>query len=154
MSGGGGDSEYEVGINLTALLDVLTNLLFFLLFGYAAQQHSVEVEGALKLPESSAELEPKHDVKLMLSVKDIRVDERVIAVVRNGDVVAETDTEGRIVPLYKILVERRDRTGIKAEGNILFVLCDKDLPYKALRRVMMTAAQAGYAKYRLAAMMQ
>ena len=32
MAGGGGDgNEYEVNINLTALLDVLTNLLFFLM---------------------------------------------------------------------------------------------------------------------------
>ena len=155
MAGGGGEgSEFEVAINLTALIDVLTNLLFFLLFGYAAQQHSVEIEGSLHLPESSAELEPKRDVKLMVSTKEIRVDGKLVAQIKNGDVVSETSSDGRIVPLYKALVERRDRTGIKTEGNVLYVLCDKDMPYKALRRVMSTAAQAGYAKYRLAALMQ
>jgi biopolymer transport protein ExbD len=153
MSGGGGDSEYEVGINLTALLDVLTNLLFFLLFGYAAQQHSVESEG-LTLPESSAEFEPKQDVKLMLSKKEIRVDGKVVARIKNGDVDGDTDAEGKVDPLYKTLVAKRDRAGNKPDGNVLFVLCDKDMPYKALRKVMTTAAQAGYAKYRLGALMQ
>ena len=54
MGGGDSGSEYEVNVNLTAMLDVLTNLLFFLMFGFAAQQSSIELEGLTSRIECSA----------------------------------------------------------------------------------------------------
>ena len=59
MAGGGGESsEYEVNINLTALLDVLTNLLFFLMLGMAAQSSNMELDGGVTLPNSTSESQP------------------------------------------------------------------------------------------------
>jgi len=57
MAGGGGEggSEYEVNINLTAMLDVLTNLLFFLMFGMSAQQSAIENEGGVQKAGNNAE---------------------------------------------------------------------------------------------------
>ena len=154
MAGGGGDNEYEVGINLTALLDVLTNLLFFLMFGFAAQQISIDVEGGVRLPDTSAQVAPKRDINVSVGRSTIKVDDKQVAVVRNGEIEAPLDAQGRIGPLYQVLSSLHANTSARTDGDVLLVLCDKDVPYATLRKVLMTAAEAGFAKYRLAGIMQ
>ncbi len=153
--GGGGDSEYDVNINLTALLDILTNLLFFLMVGFMSSKASMELDGGMQLPTSTAQLEPKKAVQVTVARKELRVEKEVIAQLRDGKVVAAKTQEGKIDPLLQRLqVIRKEKNATGPEADILFVLCDKDTPYGLLRRVMMTAAEAGYPKFRMAVLMQ
>ena len=153
--GGGGDSEYDVNINLTALLDILTNLLFFLMVGFMSSKASMELDGGMELPTSTAQLEPKKAVQVTVARKELRVEKEVIAQLRDGKVVAAKTQEGKIDPLLQRLqVIRKEKNATGPEADILFVLCDKDTPYGLLRRVMMTAAEAGYPKFRMAVLMQ
>lgn len=153
--GGGGDSEYDVNINLTALLDILTNLLFFLMVGFMSSKASMELDGGMVLPTSTAQLEPKKAVQVTVARKELRVEKEVIAQLRDGKVVAAKSQEGKIDPLLQRLqVIRKEKNATGPEADILFVLCDKDTPYGLLRRVMMTAAEAGYPKFRMAVLMQ
>ena len=153
--GGGGDSEYDVNINLTALLDILTNLLFFLMVGFMSSKASMELDGGMQLPTSTAQLEPKKAVQVTVARKELRVEKEVIANLRDGKVVAAKSQEGKIDPLLQRLQQlRKDKNVTGPEADILFVLCDKDTPYGLLRRVMMTAAEAGYPKFRMAVLMQ
>lgn len=155
MAGGGGDGEYDVNINLTALLDILTNLLFFLMVGFMSSKASMELDGGMQLPTSTAQLEPKKAVQVTVARKELRVEKEVIAQLRDGKVVAAKSQEGKIEPLLQRLqVIRKDKNVTGPEADILFVLCDKDTPYGLLRRVMMTAAEAGYPKFRMAVLMQ
>lgn len=156
---GGGDSgnEYEVNINLTALLDVLTNLLFFLMVGMAAQQSSIELDVPIELPSSTAELPPKQTLTVTVTETQLLLDKEVVSAVRNGRI--GTDT-GRIEPLFRslsVVHGKRVAAGAKAnqEGeDTLFVLCDRRVPYALIRRVLTTAAEAGYPKFRMAALMK
>src|SRR5688572_30851503 len=102
---GGGDSgsEYEVSINLTAMLDVLTNLLFFLMFGFAAQQSSIELDAKINLPVSSAELPPKKAINVLIGRDQLRVEKEVVGAVKGGRIVG-VEGDGRIEPLYRSLV--------------------------------------------------
>jgi biopolymer transport protein TolR len=158
MSGGGGDgsNEYEVNINLTAMLDVLTNLLFFLMFGLAAQQSAIELEGGVQLPVSSAELPPKKTTTLVIGERELRVNKELVVTIKNGRVPGAND--GRVEPLYRQLVALHGKRvaaatpGGDAEDT-LFVLCDKRTPYSLIRRVLMTSAEAGYPKYRMGVLM-
>ncbi len=153
--GGGGDSEYDVNINLTALLDILTNLLFFLMVGFMSSKASMELDGGMQLPTSTAQLEPKKAVQVTVARKELRVEKEVIAQLRDGKVVAAKSQEGKIDPLLQRLqIIRKEKNATGPEADILFVLCDKDTPYGLLRRVMMTAAEAGYPKFRMAVLMQ
>jgi biopolymer transport protein ExbD len=151
--GGGGDSEYEVGINLTALLDVLTNLLFFLMFGFASAKASMELDGGITLPSSTAQMEPKKAVQVTVARQELRVEKDVIAQLRDGKVVAAKTQEGRIDPLHQRLVVVKKDLATGPDSDVIFVLCDKDTPYALLRRVMMTAAEAGFPKFRMAVLM-
>ncbi len=159
MAGGGGEggSEYEVNINLTALLDVLTNLLFFLMFGYAAQQVSMEAVGGVRLPSSTAEIAPKKSLKIIVGQTELKIENEVVAPIKDGRIALPGDVaDKRIEPLYVGLVRlREDKVVTSADTpDALYVLCDKEAPYSLLRRVLMTAAEAGFAKFRMAVLMK
>ena len=86
MAGGGGGSEFEVDINLTALLDVLTNLLFFLMFGFASQKAAVELDSNVTLPVSSSDTSPTIAIRLTIAADALRVEKELIAPIHNGKV--------------------------------------------------------------------
>jgi hypothetical protein len=101
MSGAGGDGEFDVNINLTALLDVLTNLLFFLMFSYAAQQVSMEVQGGVTLPRSTAEEQPKQAINVSVGQRELRVEGALVATIRDGAVPNTPVGASRIEVLYQ-----------------------------------------------------
>ena len=159
MAGGGGEgaNEYEVNINLTAMLDVLTNLLFFLMFGLAAQQSAIENEGGVQLASSNAELPPKKTTNVVVGQRELRVDKEVVATIQNGKLVKLGD-EGRVEPLFRKLVAVKGKriAGSKQaqeDEDVLMVLCDKGTPYTLLRRVLITSAEAGFPRFRMAVLM-
>ncbi len=153
--GGGGDNEFEVNINLTALLDVLTNLLFFLMLGMAAQQISVEEMGGVRLPSSNSESPPKQDAPVGIGQEALKVEGQIVARIRDGEIVAPLDKEGRVKPLFQALQKLKEkRVPTAKDADVLFVLCDKDTPYATLRQVLMTAAEVGFVKYRMAVIME
>ena len=47
-----GEGEYDVPLNLVALIDILTNILFFLLVSYASQELQLQQAAKVKLPSS------------------------------------------------------------------------------------------------------
>lgn len=152
--GGGGGSEYEVNINLTALLDVLTNLLFFLMLGFAAQPVNMEVDGGVTLPESSAGAQPAKTMEMTIGAHDLRLEKEPILQIEGGAVVGVP--KGRIEPLYRRLMTSREsaRQGEAPPSDVLLVFCDKQTPYALLHQVLNTAAEAGFAKFRMAVIMQ
>lgn len=160
MAGGGEGSEFEVNINLTALLDVLTNLLFFLMFGAAAQQVNMELESGFVLPESSSEAPAVKTPALTIGRRDIRLEKQPIAELSQGFVRGIPDHKARIEPVFqKLQILRNEpaaggqnQTGGK-DRDVLLVFCDKDTNYGLMHQVMNTAAQAGYAKFRMAVLM-
>ncbi|MBN1959738.1 MAG: biopolymer transporter ExbD [Deltaproteobacteria bacterium] len=163
MAGGGGEggSEYEVNVNLTAMLDVLTNLLFFLMFGLAAQQTAIENEGGVQLPTSKAELPPKKATNVAIGQRELRVDKEVVMTIKNGRLGKDASGTGRIEPLYRKLVAVKGRkvassrkAANQEDEDVLMVLCDKSIPYTLVRRVLLTSAEAGYPRFRMAALME
>lgn len=152
MAGGGGEGEFDVNINLTALLDVLTNLLFFLMFSFAAQQVNMELEGGLQLPRSTSDLPPKKAIQVSVGQRDLRVESVMVAPIVSGDIPGAGGPANRIEPLYQRLVTLRgERVAVTRESpDVLFVLADKSTPYLLLRRVLKTGAEAGFPKFRMA----
>ncbi|MEK7703618.1 MAG: biopolymer transporter ExbD [Myxococcota bacterium] len=154
MAGGGGEGgELDIGINLTALLDVLTNLLFFLLFGFAAQRAEMDLDRGVTLPVSSADTPTQNAIEVTIARDELRVEKRTIAPITGGRAVTAA---GRIEPLYKELsrLKRLNAPETLESPGVALIVCDKDTRYDLLKTVLMTAAQAGFAKYRLAVLME
>lgn len=147
--GGGGGEGADLSLNLTALMDILSNLLFFLLASYTAQ--SVEVEGSsgLKLPSSSSQLTLTPQLTITVTSSQMDVSGIPIANIDHGTVVGELDAEGKIAPLFERLrAAKASRTAAGrsdlADGDLVLLLADKGTQSQTITTVLKTAGYAGF----------
>ena len=143
-----------VDLNLVSLIDIFTILIFFLL----ANASEVEVlpnTRAVRLPESTAEKPPRPTVVVVINGSDIVVQGRKVASVPEvmageGEVIAALKTEldyqsGR--PTLALASPAGNTAGAEAAiDKDITIMGDRDIPYKLLRKVMLTCAQANYSK--------
>jgi biopolymer transport protein ExbD len=133
----------SVDLNLVALIDIFTILIFFLLSNMAEVQ-ALPSSKAVQLPLSSAEKAPKETVVVVVNDTDIVVEGRRVAAV--ADVLRSDDD--LIAPLkaeLDLLAGRRVVRQDNAEaGQAITIMGDKDIPYRLLRKVMVTCARANF----------
>ncbi len=139
-----------VDLNLVSLIDIFTILIFFLL----ANASEVEVlpnTKAVRLPQSISEKSPKETVVITVGEDEITVQGRKVAAV--PDVLASGSPV--IEALRTELDYQSSRASIdKARGDAarsaITIMGDKEIPYKLLRKIMVTCAQASYSNISLA----
>ena len=98
---------------------------------------------SVELPESSAEKLPHETVVVTVSATEILVGGRAVASV--ADALATEDD--LIAPLKAELDLQASRSVLGADGSrsqAVTILGDKDIPYRLLRKVMVTASRANY----------
>ena len=135
-------------LNLTALMDIFTILVFFLMMN----QNDVEVQSndAIQLPKSIAANELKDTVRIIVTKGDLLVQGRSVA---NISEIAKLD--GEIIPaLKKELDYLATRSPLplelKDQGRPITIMGDKDTPYSVLKRIMDTCAKAEFNNISLA----
>jgi biopolymer transport protein ExbD len=134
-----------VDMNLVSLIDIFTILIFFLL------SNSTDVEilpsnKAVKLPESTAEKTPRETVVVMVTPNDILVQGRKVA-----DVSEVMKLDGDLIePLKAELDLQAGRQVVRAENEAqtkrVTIMGDKAIPYRLLRKVMVTCARANFSE--------
>jgi biopolymer transport protein ExbD len=129
-----------VDMNLVSLIDVFTILIFFLLSNSGGVETLPSPKG-VHLPESVAQTEPRDTVVVVVSASEISVDGQRVA--RVADVLgSEADL---IAPLQAALDQRSARQPATAPaGRRLTIMGDKEIPYRLLRKIMVTGARANY----------
>ena len=80
----GSDNEMDVPLNLVALIDILTNILFFLLVSYASQELQLQQAQKVKLPSSYAQQTMKMATVVSLSEGELRVEQIGVAKIQDG----------------------------------------------------------------------
>ncbi len=142
---------------LTSMMDMFTIILIFLLFSFSSNPEAIKLDKDLELPHSSAELGYQKTVKIVLSKKELRLDDQVMAQVRNRQIVGLNADDLTSSALYRQLKTRRSLqqeetaagdTGQKAP-HILF-LCDQSYSFKTINNVIKTAGMAGYPNFQFA----
>jgi biopolymer transport protein ExbD len=133
----------SVDLNLVSLIDIFTILIFFLLINVGVAD-VLPTSKSIRLPESSAEKTPRETVVVMVSGSDIVVEGRRVAAV--ADVI---DGEADVIPALKAELEvLAGRKAIRAENaaqtRAVTIMGDKEIPYRLLRKVMVTCARADY----------
>lgn len=132
-----------VDLNLVSLIDIFTILIFFLLAN-ASEVEVLPSTKAVRLPESTAEKTPKVTVVVVVSNEDILVQGRKVisvseAMKANSDLIeplkAELDYHAG-----RQLVRKEQETRNKA----VTIMGDKEIPYRLLRKIMVTCARANY----------
>jgi len=140
------NKSHYVSLNLIPMLDVLSVLVFFLLF------HSFNgdmPEQRLVLPQSVVETKPRGTVAISVTPE---------AVLVQGEPVAKTpdlfDDNIGTVPqiterLAQIEASMNSQAG-DAETKEITLLADKTIPFKVLKKIMTSCTASGYGKISLA----
>ncbi|HTN50697.1 MAG TPA: biopolymer transporter ExbD [Burkholderiaceae bacterium] len=132
-----------VDLNLVSLIDIFTILIFFLLINTGVAD-VLPNSKSIKLPESTAEKLPRETLAVLVNANDIVVEGRKVAVV--SEII---DAEGDVIPGLKaeldLLLQRPViRAENEAQKKAITILGDREIPYRLLRKVMVTCARAGF----------
>jgi biopolymer transport protein TolR len=137
-----------LGINLIPMMDVLTVLVFFLLFH---SFNSTLPDAQIALPASVVETRPRETVAIVVSSDVVMV---------QGEAVVSTPKllDDGIV-MVKELRDRLEQLGngiigagaeAAAETREVTLLADKTIPFKVLKKIMSTCTACGYGRISLA----
>lgn len=136
-------------LNLVSLMDIFTILVFFLLVNSSSVEQLPS--DVVKLPESISEKKPEEMLVILVSDTDILVADRKVA-----DVARVIDSDAPIIAgLKQELDYQAAKTGRRGGGDFIgevTIMGDKEVPYKLLKKIMMTCSQANYSQIFLAVM--
>ena len=136
-------NQTMVDMNLVSLIDVFTILIFFLLSN-ATGVEILPSPKAVMLPESVSQKSPRETVVVVISGTEILVQNRPIASVPevlagDGDVIAPLKAELDLQANRQVIRKENE-----AQSKQLTIMGDKDIPYRLLRKIMVTSARANY----------
>jgi biopolymer transport protein ExbD len=143
-----------VSINLVAMIDMLTVLVFFLLVYSTEQIIVVPDSKEVQLPQSIAETEIENTVVVVVGEHDIIVHGRPIASIEQilaaddpiiGGLRAELEADATDMLKLAALPEEE-----RIAARRVTIMADKELPFVLLRKVMATSTAAGYGQLSLA----
>ncbi len=139
-----------VALNLVALMDIFTILVFFLLVN-SSDVETLPNAKDIQLPQSIAEQKAKESVVILISEEDILVQGSPVAKV--ADVLK---LKGNDIPqLRQALLSQNDRVMRRESQDDIAdrevtIMGDKDIPYRLLKKVMATCTMADYGQISLA----
>jgi biopolymer transport protein ExbD len=153
------DEKSHSELNLTAMMDMMTILVVFLLKNYASTPENITVSDTLAPPRSSAKVPMDVAVTIVVTKDQLLVDNVAVAQVDlvKGEVVGDTAaTKNAPIASLADLLDKKvadmkrleQMGGAPFEGKILIV-ADEKTPYAMLMRVLYTAGLAQFSQYKL-----
>jgi biopolymer transport protein ExbD len=156
-------------LNITAMLDMMTIILVFLLKNSTSSNAAPPQSDDLKLPRSVVLGQPKEEgVAIFISKTQILVGDNPdpVLLLPGRDVLASSGIDARfkrngandlyIVPLANALqsVREQDKAirtakGIDSEKSEAVIIADTDTPYRLLLEVLFTLGQSDFGKFHL-----
>jgi biopolymer transport protein ExbD len=163
-------SEPEVNyLNITAMLDIMTIILVFLLKTLGESSGSVPQNKDLMLPKSMIQTQPAQEgVRVTVSKSQVLVGNDKVLDLPNSQSLAQSGVEARhkrganslyIVPLGNALasarqVDRavREAKGLDPSSSEAIIIADSTIPYRLFIEVLFTLGQNEFGKYHLMVM--
>jgi biopolymer transport protein ExbD len=156
-------------LNITAMLDLMTIILVFLLKSLSASSASIPQSKDLSLPDSVITTEAAQEgVVIVISKTQILVgdDPNPIVLLPSREQLAQTGVDSRykrsgpndmyIVPLANALSHARETDkairaakGLDPSSSEAVIVADSSTPYRLLIEVLFTAGQSEFGKYHL-----
>ena len=138
------NKNHYVRLNLIPMLDVLSVLVFFLLF------HSFNgdmPEQRIVLPDSVVETRPRQTVTIVVSPETVLVQGE--ALISTPELYNDRiETVHELTARLKQLEPYIPKT--VAENKEITLLADKTIPFKVLKKIMTTCTASGYGRISLA----
>lgn len=147
-------------LNITALLDMFTMLLIFLLINFSTVSYQLKTSGLIDFPKSYSDKKPIDVLNIVVDKYNIIVDGVVVTKHNKGKLEPEVidDNGFRIIPLYNALLRYSERNKyissvnkkLESGGKVILQM-DRDIPFFLLRQIMYTAGQAEYNDFKFIA---
>jgi biopolymer transport protein ExbD len=145
------------GLNLTAMMDMMTILLVFLLKSYATEPDKIQVNDQLRPPTSTVEDTMDPAIMMVVTSEAILVDDERVVNVKDVNTTG-TGQQLAITPVFEALSKRVDHLkkleslgGTPFDGKLLIV-AHEGTPYALISAVLYTAGQAQLSRFRLVVM--
>jgi biopolymer transport protein ExbD len=156
-------------LNITAMLDMMTIILVFLLKGMATSSASIPQSKDMTLPTSIITSEPAQEgTSIVISKTQILVgdDPHPVVLLPSRDSLAQSGIDAKykrngpndlyVVPLANALQaarqtdkQIRQAKGLDPSSSEAIVIADTTTPYRLLIEVLFTLGQSEYGKYHL-----
>ncbi|MFC1751142.1 ExbD/TolR family protein [Pseudomonadota bacterium] len=141
-------TKNRAGINLVSLMDIFTILVFFLLVN-SSDVDVIPSTKSIKLPESVAEMKPKETLFIIVNDETLLVQGRPVV-----DVSKVMDSPDNIIKELKEELEyQASRSLLPADEETrreVTILGDKNIPYRLLKKIMITCNSVSYTNISLA----
>lgn len=138
---------------ITSMMDMFTIILIFLLFQFSENPEKLQLMDDMELPYSSAKMEHVENIRLVLTLDGLHMDDELIARVDNQRIVGLNPRSLEESELYKRLYIQKaaleEEHGEQPVRNHILLLCDKRLSFKTINSITKTAAMAGYPNFQL-----
>ena len=131
-------------LNLVALMDVFTILVFFFLV-HSADGGMEASNELVRLPESIAEKEPRDTLVVMITPDTILLQGEPVVPVG-----AVADADGEIRPLQAALQAQIEADSPDDMDREITIMGDQSIPFEILNKVLLTCKRAGYGNISLA----
>lgn len=154
VAGSADAGDAPISLNMTALMDILSNLLFFLLASYAVS--NTEIKGAedMQLPSSTSEAQAEVSILVRVTLDVIEVEGKPIVKLENGKLPPQYFVDDKVTPLFKMLelYAKNGKKGVKMseDNTVLLVLADKRADFDLVSKVLKTSGYAGFPNFRFA----
>jgi len=151
-------------LNITAMMDMMTIILVFLLKSYTASSTNVSMTDKLSIPNSTTQQSPQDNVNVTITTVEITVNDKTAAAIVGGLIPAEYRAGKQannplVITLYQALQKEVDKQKYIAKYNPnapfagrVNIIADKRIPYQTLLAVLYTAGQAELGMYKLMAL--
>lgn len=127
-------------LNIVSLIDVFAILVFYLLVN-ALEPDVLPVPSVVKLAESEARQPPQPTLSIAISQQEIRLDGRLVSRAAEG-----LAASPRVIDALRGALQAAGPSA----GREISIVADRRLPFRVLRQVMSTCAEARYAHVSLA----
>lgn len=161
-------------LQITAMMDMFTIIVFFLLFSYADRPDEIQLTASIDLPVSTAQRDYDNTVKVFLSSDEVKIEDEVVAKISRDIIVGYNPKQPQESTIYKTLEKiRQERlskqesvsenaaaspAGSTPESDVavegkpasernkpqILFFCDKSVPFKVINTVMKTIGMVGY----------
>jgi biopolymer transport protein ExbD len=148
-------------LNITAMMDMMTIILVFLLKSYNASSENVTMTQELQIPHSTTLANPQDNISVTITLADVSVNDKKVVPVVNGSIPAtEREGSGLLIPgVLEALTREVDKQKYIAKYNPkapftgrVNIICDRRVPYHTVLEVLYTAGQAELGQYKLMAL--
>ena len=145
-------------LNITAMMDMMTILLVFLLKSWSVSVENVQIS-EVEPPKSSIQLDLAQALRVQITPNSVIVEGEAVVPVHNGSVAPSYKKNGAndflIVPLWSIAEQHAKREkkisnmqGVEWKGE-LSLIADKNTPYRLISEVLYSVGQAGFHNFHL-----